>query len=425
MNRTDSAYINCINILREELQAAMGCTEPIALAYAGAKTRELLGTIPDKVCVKVSGNIIKNVKSVVVPNTGGLCGIGAALSAGIVAGNPDKVLEVISDISVEKQKNIKEFIETVPMTIVQADSNLIFDIDVMLFNKEDTARLRMVNHHTNIVYMSKNNEVLLDKPFMNSSEDSLTDKSFLTVDTIVDFANSVQIEDVKELVMRQAEYNYSIAQEGIRGNWGANIGSVILERECCTLEKKACAYAAAASDARMSGCEKPVIILSGSGNQGITSSVPIVVYAKELNLSEEKMIRAIVVSDLITIYQKKEIGRLSAYCGAISAGCGAGAGIAYLLGENSNVIADTLENSVAILSGTICDGAKASCAAKIASAVDAGIMGYHMSQKHQKFQSGNGIVGSEVDNTVKNVGKLAREGMKETDKVILQIMLDN
>ena len=424
MQKGDHIYQQYLNILAEELRPAMGCTEPIALAYAGAQARQVLGKLPDKVDIFVSGNIIKNVKSVIVPNTGGLHGIGPAVCAGIVAGDADKVLEVISQVSDTQKQQLHSFMETVPVQIRPANSCLVFDIDLTLRAGEDRVRLRIINHHTNIVYVEKNGEILQSLPITESSEDHLTDKSCLSIEKIVEFADCVEIADIEDLVGKQVACNMAIAEEGVVNSWGANIGSVLLARQGQLLSKRAAAYAAAGSDARMSGCEMPVIILSGSGNQGITASVPVAVYAKELGKTEEEMLRAVVLSDLVTIHQKTGIGRLSAYCGAISAGCGAGAGIAYLQGGRLHAVAHTVVNAIAILSGTICDGAKPSCAAKIAAAVDAGILGWDMYQEKQQFYGGDGIVTKGVDKTVINVGRLAREGMKETDKTILQIMLD-
>ena len=425
MKREDQLYQQYIAILEEELPPAMGCPEPIALAYAGAKGKALLGKLPERIDVAVSGNIIKNVKSVVVPNTGGLHGIAAAVCAGVVAGDPAKELEVISQVSAEDQQRLREYMGSVEVNIRPSDSDLIFDIDLVLYFGDESARVRIVNHHTNIVFLQKNQEILLELPVEESSEDHLTDKSCLSIEKIVEFADALDVEDVRECVGRQIEYNMAIAEAGLQGNWGANIGRVILRQQGGSLEKRACAYAAAGSDARMSGCEKPVIILSGSGNQGITASVPVVIVAKEMNASEEDLIKAVVVSDLVTIHQKTGIGRLSAYCGAISAGCGAGAGIAYLRGGRFHAVAHTVVNAIAILSGTICDGAKPSCAAKIAAAVDAGVLGYDMYLENQQFYGGDGIVTKGVDKTVTNIGRLAREGMRETDKTILEIMLSD
>ena len=424
MKPGDDLYQKYIAILQEELRPAMGCTEPIALAYAGAKARQVLGALPDRVHLAVSGNIIKNVKSVVVPNTGGQRGMAAALCAGIVAGDPDRELQVISQVPAAMHETIRTYRDTVNLEIVPAESTLVFDIDLRVFAGADQVRLRIVNNHTNIVCIEKNGEKLLDLPVSESSEDHLTDKSCLNVASIVEFADCLNVEDVRPFVGEQIRCNMEIAQEGLNGNWGANIGQVILRRQGGSLEKKAAAYAAAGSDARMSGCEKPVVIVSGSGNQGITASVPVAVYARETGASEEQLLRAVALSDLVTIHQKAGIGRLSAYCGAISAGCGAGAGIAYLEGGDARAIAHTVVNAIAILSGTICDGAKASCAAKIAAAVDAGILGYQMYLEGQQFYSGDGIVTKGADNTVHNIGRLAREGMRQTDRTILEIMMN-
>ncbi len=425
MKRTDVLYQQYLKILEEELRPAMGCTEPIALAYAGAKARELLGTLPDRITVWVSGNIIKNVKSVVVPNTGGLHGIAAAVCAGVVAGKAEKQLEVISCVTPEEQLRLKEYMQTARVEINPSESELVFDIDLYLYAGEDQVRIRIVNHHTNIVHLSKNGDIVLDLPITESSEDHLTDKSCLCMERIVEFADCLDAEDVRHTIGKQIEYNMAIAREGIEHNWGANIGSVILRRQGETVERRAAAYAAAGSDARMSGCEKPVIILSGSGNQGITASVPVAVFAQHLGVTEELLFKAVAVSDLVTVHQKTGIGRLSAYCGAISAGCGAGAGIAYLYGGRQDAVAHTVVNAIAILSGTICDGAKPSCAAKIAAAVDAGILGYAMFLENQQFYGGDGIVTKGADKTVTNVGRLAREGMRETDRTILKIMLED
>ena len=424
MKREDTIYRQYLNILKEELRPAMGCTEPIALAYAGALGRELLGGLPEEITAYISGMIIKNVKSVIVPNTDHLHGIAPAICVGVVAGDAKKELQVISQVSDAQRAQLKEYLANTPVNIYPAESELSFDIDLRMKRGSDSVRVRTVNHHTNLVYMERNGQVQLDLPVSEASEDRLTDKSCLNTEDIVDFADSVDIEDVRALISRQIECNMALAQEGIDGDWGANIGSVLLHHQGDLLSKRAAAYAAAGSDARMSGCEKPAIILSGSGNQGITASVPVAVYAKALGKSEEEMLRAVVLSDLVTIHQKTGIGRLSAYCGAISAGCGAGAGIAYLMGGKVHAVAHTVVNAIAILSGTICDGAKPSCAAKIAAAVDAGILGWDMYQDKQQFYSGDGIVTKGVDNTVRNVGRLVREGMKDTNKTILDIMLN-
>ena len=414
-----SAYIN---ILREELIPATGCTEPIAIAYGAAKLREVLGQAPEKILAEVSGNIIKNVKSVIVPNTGGLKGIRAAIAAGVVAGEADQLLQVISRVPQEAHAAIARYTQDTPIDVVCADTPRLLDIRLTGWSGDHTALVHIANSHSNLVRIEKDGEVLLEKPLTDSSEDSLTDKSLLNVADILAFADTVDLGLVSELIDRQIDYNSAIAQEGLENNWGANIGSVLLSDYPADIKTEAKAWAAAGSDARMSGCEKPVVILSGSGNQGITASVPVIRYAHHLGANRDKLRRALLVSDLVTIHQKSGIGRLSAYCGAISAGVGAGAGIAYLMEGTYEAIAHTIVNAVAILSGTICDGAKPSCAAKIAASVDAGILGYHMWRNHQEFKSGDGIVTKGVDNTIANVGVLAKEGMQETDRIILHIM---
>lgn len=423
MEKHSEQYSKYLNILKEELRPAMGCTEPVSLAYAAALARDALGKIPEKVSLKVSGNIIKNVKSVVIPNTDGLHGIPAAVAAGIIAGRAEKCLETLGSVTDKQKAQIRAFLETAEISLTPATEGLDFDIDITVFEGDNSARVRIVNNHTNVVHRSKNGFIEADMPFTDHPEDGLTDKTCLNIDDIVAFADIVDIEELKETVGKQIEYNMAIAEEGIRNDWGANIGKVILRRQGTGVEKRACAYAAAGSDARMSGCEKPVYIISGSGNQGITASVPVAVYAQEIGADEETLLRAVAVSDLVTIHQKAGIGRLSAFCGAISAGCGAGAGVAYLNGGKTHAVAHTVVNAIAILSGTICDGAKPSCAAKIASAVDAGLLGYDMYMEHQQFYGGDGIVTKGADKTVINVGRLAREGMKETDNTILKIML--
>lgn len=431
MNKTSMLYQAYTQILKEELIPAMGCTEPIAIAYAAAKAREVLGCMPERVKIGVSSNIIKNVKSVVVPNTGGLKGIEAAAAAGIVAGNADKALEVISQVVPEQKAQMQEFLEQIPVTVEAVDHGLIFDLIVSLESGEQSSSVRIANYHTNIVYIDKNGEILLDQTDLTDcscahegpAENGLTDKNLLTVKDIYDFAISCDIEDVREVLDRQIAYNSAISMEGLCQSYGANIGSTMLKFYGDDVRNRAIAKAAAGSDARMSGCELPVIINSGSGNQGITVSVPVIEYARDLNLGDEMLYRALVLSNLIAIHEKAGIGRLSAYCGAVTAGCAAGCGIAYLLGADLKGIEHTLVNALAIVSGIICDGAKPSCAAKIASSVEAGILGYHMYLNGQEFVGGDGIVTKGVENTFRNIGRLGRDGMRETDKEIVQIML--
>lgn len=418
---SEEKYSDYIKILNEELLPAMGCTEPIAIAYGAAKAREVLGRMPESVCLEVSGNIIKNVKSVVVPNTGFLHGIPAAAAAGIVAGKADKLLEVISEVSEEERKAIIDFLESVPISVSCIDNGAVFDIVITLRAGNDYVKLRIADFHTNIVLIEKNSEVLLSVARKNESKEQLTDRSCLNVEDIIEFAQTCNFDDVRELIERQIEYNWNISQEGLNGNWGANVGSVLMKISN-DARTEAMAVAAAGSDARMSGCELPVVIVSGSGNQGIASSVPVIVYARRLGVSDDKMKRAVLLSDLLTIHVKTGIGRLSAYCGAVIAGCCSGAAIAWLYGEKYEGIAHTLVNSLAVVSGIVCDGAKPSCAAKISTSVEAGILGYEMYRNGQQFYGGDGLVTKGVENTIKNIGRLGHEGMKETDKVILNIM---
>ena len=424
MNKENLVYRTCVQVLKEELLPAMGCTEPIAIAYAAAVARRTLGALPTKVAVTASGNIIKNVKSVFVPNTGGLRGIPAAAAAGIVAGRDELLLEVISQVTVDEQAQIRAYLERTPIAVRLSESPFIFDIDIAVENGTHTARVRIVNRHTNIVRIERDGETLFDLCATESADEGLCDRSVLTVAGILDFIESAALEDIEAPVSRQIEYNTRIAEEGLSGNWGANIGKVLLEAYGSDVKIRARAMAAAGSDARMNGCSLPVVIVSGSGNQGITASLPVVEYAKELNVGYDKTIRAVALSDLITVHLKSGIGRLSAYCGAVSAGCGSGAGIAYLCGGGLKEIEHTIVNSIAIDSGIVCDGAKASCAAKIASAVDAGILGYHMYKNGQQFRAGDGLVTKGVEETIRNIGTLAREGMRETDREILHIMCE-
>jgi L-cysteine desulfidase len=403
----------------------MGCTEPIAIAYAAAKAKKVLGCTPEKVIVEVSGNIIKNVKSVIVPNTGQLKGIVAATAAGIIAGNPEKKLEVISDVTEEDIQKIKEYLSTYPIEVKLVDTPFIFDIQMSVFYKDSYVKVRIVNYHTNIILIEKDGEILYQRETTSSKEEGLSSKELLNVEEIVDFANSVDMQDIEDIIGRQIEYNSKIAEEGLKNSYGANIGSVLLSTYGCDVKVRAKAKAAAGSDARMNGCELPVIIISGSGNQGLTASLPVIEYGNELKVSKEKLYRALIISDLVTIHQKTGIGRLSAYCGAVCAGAGSGAGIAYLYGGGYRDICHTVVNALSIVSGIICDGAKASCAAKIAVAVDAGILGYYMFKAGQQFKGGDGIVKKGIEATISNVGKLAKEGMKETDKEIIKIMMED
>ena len=423
MTKEDQRYGAYVQILKEELIPAMGCTEPIALAYGAAVARDIRGTVPERVTIGASGSIIKNVKSVIVPNTGHLKGIPAAAAAGIVAGDASRELEVIASVSPEQVEKIREFLDQVPIAVEHIDNGPTFDIVVTVYKGQDEAKVRIANFHTNIVRKEKNGQVLLDIPVKEDSEEGLTDRSLLTMEGIWDFANTVDVEDVRETLERQMKYNMAIAEEGMKNDYGANIGKVLKDTWGDDIRTRAKAMAAAGSDARMNGCELPVIINSGSGNQGITASVPVIVYGRELGVSEEKLLRALVLSNLTAIHQKTGIGRLSAYCGAVNAGAGAGAGIAYLCGGGYKEVIHTVVNALAVVSGIVCDGAKASCAAKIASAVDAGILGYNMYIRGQQFLGGDGIVTKGVERTIENVGRLGKEGMRETNEEIIKIMI--
>lgn len=424
METTDKRFKGYIDILKEELLSAMGCTEPITIAYAAAKARAILGVLPERVHIEASRNIIKNVKSVVVPNTGGLKGIEASAVAGIVAGKEGKVLEVISEMSDEEQQRTLDYLKSTEVKVTESRNNIIFDIVVNVFAGKDSASVQISYYHTNIVSIIKNGETVYTNEGCDDAEEvNLTDRSILNIRDIIDFAETVDLKDVKDLLESQIEYNMAIAEEGIKGNWGANVGSTILDTWGDDVKVRAKALAAAGSDARMGGCSLPVIIVSGSGNQGITASVPVIVYAREMGASHEKLLRALLISNLITIHQKTGIGRLSAYCGVVSAGSGAASGITWLYGGHFKEIAHTIVNSLATVSGIVCDGAKPSCAGKIAAAVEAGLLGFYLYQKKQQFYGGDGIVSKGVENTINNIGRLGREGMSETDKEIIRIMI--
>ena len=424
MNQNDPRYAAYLRILDEELVPAMGCTEPISISFCAAKARELLGALPEAITVAASGNIIKNVKSVVVPNTGGRKGIETAAAVGVVAGDPNRELEVIASVTPEQREALGRYLETTSIQVLPADTDLVLDVTVTVRSGGHSASVRVANQHTNIVSMVKDGETLFEAPAVGcgTATAASPDRALMDFDDIFDFADTVDIEDVKPLLDRQIAYNTAISREGLQGDWGANIGSTLLKIYGDDMKVRARAAAAAGSDARMSGCELPVVINSGSGNQGMTVSLPVIEYAKELNSPPERLYRALTLSNLTAIYQKEGIGRLSAYCGAVSAGASAGAGIAYLLGGGRTEAAHTIVNALAITSGIICDGAKASCAGKIAAAVDAGILGYYMFLNGQEFHGGDGIISKGIESTLRNVTRLGKEGMKETDEEIIRIM---
>lgn len=421
MNKEDSLYSIYVQILKEELVMAMGCTEPIAISYACAKATQVLDHLPDRIVVKASGSIIKNVKSVIVPHTNGLKGIEVAAAAGALYGDADAKLEVLSSASRDQIEELPEYVQNTNITVQHIEQGHVFDLEINVYYEQEHASVRIVDTHTNVVQIEKDWKVIFEDK--TTSLEHKADHSALIMKQIWDFSQTVDIEDVKEILDRQIACNMAIANEGIHNSYGANIGHVILNMDLDCVKARAKAYAAAGSDARMNGCELPVVINSGSGNQGITCCVPVVVYAKELNSTQEQLYRALVLSNLTAIYIKTGIGTLSAFCGAVSAGAAAGAGIAYLYDGTYEEIQHTIVNALAILSGTICDGAKASCAAKIASSIDAGIMGYYMYKNKQQFYAGDGIVAHSVDETIQNIGTLGSQGMLQTNDKIIEMMI--
>lgn len=424
MEKSSVKYKAYISILNEELITAMGCTEPTALAYAAARCRDILGKIPDKVEIFASGSIIKNVKSVIVPNTGHMKGMEAAAAAGIIAGDASRKLEVISQIDKADQIQIREFLEKTTITVGHMTDGCMFDILVKEYCGEEAAVVRIANYHTNIVREEHNGKILLEMPIDGDQEEGLTDRSLLNMDDIWEFVIRCDTDDVKELLEKQITCNMAISEEGLKNHYGANIGSVMISAYGEQPGNRAAALAAAGSDARMNGCELPVVINSGSGNQGITCSVPVIEFARKLNADKETLYRALILSNLVAIHQKTGIGRLSAFCGAVCAGVAAGAGISYLKGGGKKEVAHTVVNGLAIVSGMVCDGAKASCAAKIAFSVNAGLLGYDMYLRGQQFYDGDGLVTKGADNTIKNIGRLGREGMRETNEEIIKIMIE-
>ncbi len=404
----------------------MGCTEPIAIAYCAAVARKALGTLPSEIDVAASGNIIKNVKSVIVPNTGGLRGIEAAAAIGALAGDAEAGLQVVSHVTPDEIAALPGYMEQTAFSVSAAESEFLLDIEVTVRANGHFATVRAVQEHTNIVLVETDAGVLFSKdPDEDTGKDEgAPDYTLLNVADICEFADTCELDDVRPILERQLSCNCAIAEEGLRGNYGAGIGKVLLTAYGDDVRTRARAYAAAASDARMNGCDLPVVINSGSGNQGITASLPVYVYAKELGASEEKLFRALLVSNLVTLHEKTGIGRLSAYCGAVSAGAGAGAGITYLHGGGCREISHTIVNALAVTSGIVCDGAKSSCAAKIAMAVEAGILGFEMFNCGKQFYGGDGLVAKGVENSIANFSRLGRVGMRETDKEIIRMMTE-
>lgn len=426
MERGCHQYNTYVNILKRELVCAQGCTEPIAIAYCAAVARSVLGSIPDRVEVEASGNIIKNVKSVIVPGTNGGRGIAAAAAIGILGGDEKALLEVIKTVSEEAKAQLPSYIASTPITLIPVDRGVVLDIGVIAHQGDSYAKVRIAAEHTNIVLIEKNGRILREKAVEAEVVDpEAPDYTLLSVEGIYDFATTCDLEDVRETLHRQVEMNSAISDEGLRGNWGANIGKTLLHYVGTDVRTRAKARAAAGSDARMSGCELPVVINSGSGNQGMTASLPVIEYAKDMGVDEDTMYRALLISNLLTTHAKASIGRLSAYCGAVSAGAAAGAGVAFLHGGGVDEISHTIVNALAITSGIVCDGAKPSCAAKIAMAVEAGLFGHEMYRQGQQFYGGDGLVKKGVENSIRSFGRLGRQGMKQTDEEIIKMMTED
>ena len=416
-------YANYLNILKHELVPALGCTEPIAIAYAAAKARQVLGEFPEQVEMHLSGNIIKNVKGVTVPNSGGLKGIDVAAVLGIVGGNADRALEVLSEVSPEDISRTRELIsqKICSCSLVENVDNLF--ITAIVTSGKHSASVTIEHQHTNITKITKDGEIILDNPY-RSTEAAAIDKSLLTVKDILDFADQVRMEDIQPVINRQIKLNSAIAQEGLDNNYGAQIGKTLMHVWGKSVTTRACARAAAGSDARMGGCSMPVVINSGSGNQGMTVALPVIVFADEWEVSHEKLCRSLVVSNLIAIHQKYYIGSLSAYCGAVSAACGAGAGITYMYGGTYQQVSLTIINTLGNIGGIVCDGAKPSCAAKIATSVDAALMAFQLSIQNKSFLPGEGIIKDDIEETIKSMGYIGRVGMRATDTEILNVMID-
>ena len=414
-------YDNYVKILHKELIPAMGCTEPIAIAFAAAKARAVLGVMPEKMVARCSGNIIKNVKGVNVPNAGGQKGVEVAAILGALAGNADLVLQVISQVPEEAIQQVRELNAKKICTceLEEGVENLFIRIEA--YAGDESAVVEVMTKHDHISKIIKNGEVLLDEPAVVTSDSG--DKSQLNLKDIIEFADTVALEDVKDLILYQIKCNTEISEEGMTGKWGSAVGLTLMEINGDKLRSKAAARAAAGSDARMNGCAMPVVINAGSGNQGITCTMPVVTYAEAMGVSEEKLVRAMVCTNLIALHQKRYIGNLSAYCGAVSAGTAAACGVAYLHGEGYDIIGKILVNSLGDIGGIVCDGAKASCAAKIATAVETGILGYEMAKRGRAYPFGEGLVEGDYEQTIRNFGRMAKTGMASTDIEILNIMI--
>lgn len=421
----DMNYEKYFEILREEMVPALGCTEPIAIAFAAAKARAILGQFPSEIKIHCSGNIIKNVKSVIVPNTGGLKGIEVSALAGIVGGNADHEMEVLSNLDKEHALKVADLLDVGLCQVLPLESDKTLHIIIEVSADQDLVIVEIQDFHTNIVKIEKNGQRLYERPVLAANYlGTLTDRSILSVDDIFDFAETVDIKKVRDLIKQQIVNNMAIAEEGLKGHYGVNIGDTLLNYGPANIFNRIKAYTASASEARMSGCELPVVTNSGSGNQGIASSVPVIVYARETGIGEEQLIRALVLSNLLTIHQKTLIGRLSAFCGVVSASCASGAAITYLAGGSLEQIKMTITNTLANVSGIVCDGAKPSCGIKIAASLDAAMMAHLLALDNKAYLPGDGLVKSNIEDTISSVGRMARDGMKQTDEQILKIMLE-
>lgn len=418
-----------VQILKEELVPALGCTEPIAIAYTAANLRKIMGGIPDEILIESSGNIIKNAKSVIVPNTGGMKGMEASALIGLIGGNADKGLEVLADVTEEHVKLAHEYLAKSCTKLKLMDTPASLHIRITGKLNGDTGVAELIHQHTNIVLLKKNDEIIFEKPFsLESSAGALTDRSCLNVKDILEFADTVPVDDVSPIIMRQVEYNMRVSEDGLKSSYGIETGKNILKYnqkkgDNFSVKVQAEGEVAAASDARMCGCSYPVITNSGSGNQGLAVSVPVVVYARENKLSEEKLIRCLIVSNLLAIHQKTGIGRLSAYCGAVTAGAACAAAITYMKGGSYEQVCGTIANTLGVVSGILCDGAKQSCAAKIASALDSALFAHELAMDGDFFAGGDGVVKDDIEKTIAGIGVVAAQGMRKTDEVVLQVML--
>lgn len=406
-------------LIKEELIPATGCTEPIAIAYASAKAREVLGSDPKKITANLSSNIIKNANSVTVPSTMGRKGIEISVVAGIYLGDPNRELEVLADVDKTKLDFCDKVIEEGLVRVNLAKDHEGLFIQIILENKESTASVTIADSHTNIIEIKKDGKLIYQK----EKEEEVKEDIDFSFDKVYDFAKTCDYSDIKEILDRQISFNEKIAEEGIKNDWGANIGKLILNNDTSNYYEKLAAFAAAGSDARMNGCELPVIINSGSGNQGITTSVPVILYARDNDFSEDELYRALIFSNLIALYIKNKIGKLSAYCGVVSASAASIASIAFLNKEDKKIIEDTITNALAVNSGIICDGAKSSCAMKIASSLRNASLSYMQAKTDNSFEVGDGIVKENIDKTIETVGHIAKYGMKTTDEVVLSEMI--